>query len=94
MPIMKKCSIIEGMAEKKPRLLVVDDEKDQRESFKNYFSRRNFLVFTAISAEEALASIKENKPDLVMLDLKLPEKRMGWMSCARCAAMTRPRKSR
>lgn len=68
---MEKCVIIKNMAEHKPILIVVDDEQDQRDSIKNYFSKRNFLVWTAASGEEALALIKENKPDLVLLDMKL-----------------------
>jgi len=59
------------MLKEKPKLLVVDDEQDQCNSIKSYFSKRNFLVFTAESGEEALDSIKENKPDLVLLDMKL-----------------------
>lgn len=55
----------------KPKLLVVDDEPEQCESIKSYFSRRNFFVLTAASGEEALALIKETKPDLVLLDMKL-----------------------
>jgi DNA-binding response OmpR family regulator len=59
------------MTKQKPKLLVVDDEPEQCESIKSYFSRRNFLVLTAASGEEALALIKESKPDLVLLDMKL-----------------------
>jgi len=69
--IMEKCVIIKDKMELKPKLLVVDDEPDIREIIKNHFSRRNFLVFTAASGEEALALIKESKPDLVLLDMKL-----------------------
>ena len=59
------------MTKHNPKLLVVDDEPEQCESIKSYFSRRNFLVLTAASGEEALALIKESKPDLVLLDMKL-----------------------
>ena len=68
---LEKYSIIKGTMEEKPKLLVVDDEPDQCISIKNYFSRRNFLVFTAESGEEALTAIKEKRPDLVLLDIKL-----------------------
>lgn len=68
---MEKYSIIKGMEEEKPILLVVDDEPDQCSYIKKYFSKRNFLVFTAGTGEEALESIKKNKPDLVLLDMKL-----------------------
>lgn len=74
---MEKCSIIKNMAEHKPILVVVDDELDQCESIKSYFSKRNFLVFTAATGKEALALIKENKPDLVLLDMKLSESMDG-----------------
>ncbi|RJP29184.1 MAG: response regulator [Candidatus Omnitrophota bacterium] len=70
-PIMRKCSIIKGEMEEKPKLLVVDDEVDIRESLVNHFSRRNFTVSAASTGEEALRLIKENKPDLVILDMKL-----------------------
>lgn len=55
----------------KPRLLVVDDERDVCEVLKIYFSRRNFQVDSAESVKDALATIKENKPDLIVLDMKL-----------------------
>lgn len=70
--IMEKCVIIKDMVECKPRLLVVDDEQEQCDSIKSYFSRRNFLVFSALTGEEALSLIKKHKPDLVLLDMKLP----------------------
>jgi len=68
---MEKCVIIKNTMEQKPKLLVVDDEIEQCTFIKNYFSRRNFLVFTAATGEGALTIIKENKPDLVLLDMKL-----------------------
>lgn len=57
--------------EEKPKLLVVDDEVGQCESIKHYFSRRNFIVFSTGTGEEALSLIKKNKPDLVLLDMKI-----------------------
>jgi len=59
------------MTKHQPKLLVVDDEPEQCESIQSYFSRRNFLVLTAASGEDALVLIKESKPDLVLLDMKL-----------------------
>ncbi len=62
---------MKGMKEEKPKLLVVDDEQSQSDSIKTYFSRRNFIVFTTATGEEALDNIKDYKPDLVLLDIKL-----------------------
>jgi DNA-binding response OmpR family regulator len=67
----EKYVIIKNAMAQKPKLLMVDDEPDQLESFKNYFSRRNVLVFTAANGEEALSLIRETRPDLVLLDMKL-----------------------
>ncbi|MDP2941051.1 MAG: response regulator [Candidatus Omnitrophota bacterium] len=69
--ILEKCSILKNMQKEKPRLLVIDDEAEQCASLKNYFCRRNFQVFTTASGEEALTLIKDNRPDLVLLDMKL-----------------------
>ncbi len=70
-PILTKYSIIKSMEEERPKLLVVDDEPDQYNYIKSYFSKRNFTVFTAESGEQALTLIKNKKPDLVLLDMKI-----------------------
>jgi DNA-binding response OmpR family regulator len=71
--IMGKSGIIKTMTEEKPRLLIIDDEADQCALLKNCFSHRNFIVFTATTGRDGIASIKENKPDLVLLDINLPD---------------------
>lgn len=69
---MQRYSIIKGMAQEvKPKLLVVDDEIDQCLSLQSYFSKRNFLVLIAATGEKAIGLIKENNPDLILLDMKL-----------------------
>lgn len=51
-------------------VLVVDDE----EVIRDFFSRAltGYKVLTASSGEEALTIIKKDKPDLVLLDIKMP----------------------
>lgn len=56
-----------------PKILVVDDEPDITASFQSFFGKRGFLVNTAASGKDALDIIKTSKPDLVFLDLTLPE---------------------
>src|SRR3989338_9738493 len=56
-----------------PKILVVDDEPDITASFQSFFGKRGFLVNTAASGNDALDIIKTSKPDLVFLDLTLPE---------------------
>jgi len=53
------------------RLLVVDDESDVREFASNFFRRRKLDVSTAASGEEALDLVGKQRPDLVLLDIKM-----------------------
>ena len=54
-----------------PKLLIVDDEEDIREFAKNFFKKRNIEVFTAATGHDALAVIESQKPDLVLLDVRM-----------------------
>jgi two-component system, OmpR family, alkaline phosphatase synthesis response regulator PhoP len=53
-------------------VLVVDDEKDIVELVAYNLEREGFKVTRAFDADQALRSIKEKPPDLVILDLMLP----------------------
>ena len=53
------------------KLLVVDDELDICDFVKTFFKDRGFSVFTALNAEEALSITKKERPDLVLLDIKM-----------------------
>jgi len=55
------------------KLLIVDDEVDVREFAKNFFKRRNIEVFTASGGLDALNIIETQKPDLVLLDVRMEE---------------------
>ena len=55
------------------RILVVDDEKSIREFLTILLKRENYEVKTAASVSEGIDGLSENRPDLVMCDLKLPD---------------------
>lgn len=55
------------------RILVVDDEAANRELLELILSLDGFSVETAASGAEALASVARSLPDLVLLDLMMPE---------------------
>lgn len=55
------------------KVFVVDDEEDTREYIKSHFKRRGYLMFAAGSAEEALPMIKEENPNIMLLDVNLPK---------------------
>ena len=53
------------------KLLVVDDENDICDFVKTFFKDRGFHVFTALNGEEALSIAKKERPDMVLLDIKM-----------------------
>ena len=55
------------------RVLVVDDEPMVREVVSAYLERDGFAVTTADDGPEALRALERAKPDLVILDVMLPE---------------------
>ena len=56
-----------------PKLLIVDDEIDIREFARSFFRKRSITVFTASGGGEALEIIEHEKPDLVLLDVRMEE---------------------
>jgi two-component system response regulator AtoC len=55
------------------KLLIVDDEQDIRDFACNFFSKRNISCFTAANGREAISLIKNEKPTLVLLDIRMDE---------------------
>ena len=53
------------------KLLIVDDENDVREFAANFFRKRKLDVTTAGSGEEAIEKVKADKPDIVLLDIRM-----------------------
>jgi two-component system nitrogen regulation response regulator GlnG len=56
-----------------PTILVIDDEQSVRYSFRRVFGGDNFQVLTAATAAEGKQLLHERKPDVVVLDLQLPD---------------------
>jgi len=55
-----------------PVVLVVDDEEGIRESLSGIFEDEGCAILTSNSGEEALELLKEQSPDLILLDIWLP----------------------
>lgn len=53
------------------RILVVDDEAPVLEVLGEFFVGRGYLVETASSGQEALAAVRRQRPNLVLLDLHM-----------------------
>ncbi|MBU2540702.1 MAG: response regulator [Candidatus Omnitrophica bacterium] len=54
-------------------ILIVDDEQDMCSLLQDALSQRDFNVAVANTKKEAINSIRKKAPDLVLLDLKLPD---------------------
>ena len=55
------------------KILVVDDEIDVCDFVKQFFEERSFRVYTALSGMEALRILRRDKPDLIILDIRMKE---------------------
>jgi len=69
------------------RILVVEDEQDIIELIAFNLEREGFQVVKVRSGEEALAAVKTDPPDLIVLDVMLP----GMNGLDVCRALRRTR---
>ncbi|MFQ5857142.1 MAG: response regulator transcription factor [Anaerolineae bacterium] len=63
-------------------ILVVDDERNIIDLAEMYLTKDGYHVLRARDGEEALTVIRQERPDLVVLDIMLP-KLDGWEVCRR-----------
>lgn len=55
------------------KILIVEDEQDILQLVKLYLEKEGYRIVTAMTGPEGLKQVKEEKPNLVVLDLMLPE---------------------
>lgn len=55
------------------KILVVDDEKNIVELIKFHLKKENYKIIESYRAKDALELFKKEKPDLIILDLMLPD---------------------
>ena len=61
------------MSDRKPLILVVDDEPDIRELIKDILQDEGYLVVTAANGEQARTAFDANNPSLILLDIWMPD---------------------
>ena len=61
------------MNEPGPRVLIVDDERSIRRFLRVSLTAHQYQVFEASSGQEALLAVIANRPDIIILDLGLPD---------------------
>lgn len=59
---------------KKRKILIVDDEQSLLESLEMFFNERGYHVYSATTAAEGLELNRSVQPDVVILDVRLPDK--------------------
>lgn len=59
---------------KKIKILFIDDDQDTCMLFKRLMDEEGFNVFTATAAKDGLALYRNEKPDVVFLDIVMPDK--------------------
>lgn len=80
-----KCFIPEDVingVEKRNKILIIDDELDLIDVLYLRFQCAGFDVESASSGTEGLHKIQQFKPDLILLDLMMPDMD-GWSFCRR-----------
>ncbi len=55
------------------KILVVEDDKEIHNLIKELLEKENYIVVNAYSGTEAISVIEQEKVDLILLDLMLPE---------------------
>lgn len=64
----------------KNKILVVDDERNIVELIRLYLEKEDFETICAYNGSEAIEKFRAESPDLIILDLMLPETD-GWQVC-------------
>lgn len=54
------------------RILIVEDNKDNRQLLSQLLKYQGYEVLEATNGEDGIAMAKEHKPDLILMDIRLP----------------------
>lgn len=55
------------------RILIADDDPNVHQSLNAYFKREGYQVLSAYDGEEAVRSVHQSRPDMVLLDIMMPK---------------------
>jgi two-component system cell cycle response regulator DivK len=54
------------------RILVVEDQEDNRQIIRDMLSGTGYEILEAENGEEALAAVAKQRPDLILMDIQMP----------------------
>ncbi len=55
-----------------PRILLVEDDELNRDSLRRLLRRRGYDILLAVDGEEALVMARTERPDVILMDMRLP----------------------
>lgn len=58
---------------KKRKVLIIDDEVQMCDLFRKGITKEGYEVITALSGHDGIEKVKKEQPDIIFLDLKMPE---------------------
>jgi DNA-binding response OmpR family regulator len=61
------------MNEENKKILIAEDDEILRATLREKFTSEGFSVLVAADGEEGLAVVKKEKPDLILLDIRMPK---------------------
>ncbi len=68
------------MSEKKAKILIIDDQPSEVKMVKMALEGANYEVIYAYNGKEGIEKAKQETPDLIILDVMMPEKD-GFIAC-------------
>lgn len=63
------------------KVLLVEDNQDNQDLMRFLLERNGYEVVTALNGKQALVSARQEQPDVVLMDLTMPEMN-GWEAAA------------
>lgn len=63
------------------KVLLVEDNQDNQDLMRFLLERNGYQVVTALNGRQAIASARNEQPDIVLMDLTMPEMN-GWEAAA------------
>ena len=69
-----------------PKILIVEDNEDNRDSLSRRLERRGFEVVIAVDGVKGVEAAKGERPDLILMDMNMPELD-GWEATGQIKAV-------
>ncbi|MBW2443489.1 MAG: response regulator [Deltaproteobacteria bacterium] len=54
-------------------ILVIEDQEDNRRIMRDLLTSANYRIIEAVTGEEGVRSAETNRPDLILMDIQLPD---------------------